>query len=130
MMNGTVILCDRIITRLSTPLENKGGGLHNAIQKSIRTSSDLHAGCLGLDRRKARQNRLKNEEICAKLGKRTTNWEISSRSKLPFKATDRPHQKLEVSKTANASTFRQEKRSIHGQGHLSKSILCMKSRAF
>lgn len=48
---------------------------------------------------------------------------IGSRSKVPRKAINRLHQKLEISKIANASTFRQEKRSLHAQGRLSKPIL-------
>ena len=82
------------------------------------------AESLGLDRRKARQNRLKTEEMCTKVGKRTTNWEnAAAEERCHTKAIYRPQQKLEISKIANASTFRQVKRRLHAQGPLLKSIL-------
>lgn len=121
-MDGRIIiLCDRIIAALllSTPV-NKGDDL----TIPYRNQSEGHR-IFGLkfsvcDRRKARQNRLKTEERYAKVGIEEYQVGNQQQKQAATSSHDRLHQRLEVSTIANTSTFRQEKRSLHAHGRLSK----------
>lgn len=93
----------------------KKKGEESPMPYRMRAERHRMADSLGLDRRKARQNKDKTEEMCTKAGKRTTNWENPEvEVRCHTKAINRPQQKIEVSKIANASTFEQEKRRLQG----------------